>query len=229
MVIVKTNYDFKRGDDLKKLLYITVNSKPEEMSVSKKVGREFVNRFTRENPDYIVEELDLYNEDIPEVNHKIFTDRAEVVSGEAYENLSKEEKNQADRVNQLCDQFLSGDLYVIAPMWNVCFPSRLKRYIDCIVINKKTILITKDDIKGLLKDKERNMVYIQSSAGVYPHLISLKFNHGVKYLRDVFKYLGINKFEDILVEGTNESELGVTQAMCEAFKDIDNAIKILSR
>ena len=30
---------------MKKLLYITVNSKPEEISASKTVGRAFVNRF----------------------------------------------------------------------------------------------------------------------------------------------------------------------------------------
>ncbi|NLJ96409.1 MAG: FMN-dependent NADH-azoreductase, partial [Clostridiales bacterium] len=31
---------------MKKLLYITVNSKPEELSSSKTVGRTFVNEFT---------------------------------------------------------------------------------------------------------------------------------------------------------------------------------------
>jgi len=37
---------------MKKLLYITVNSKPEEMSASKKVGRAFVDRFLELHNDF---------------------------------------------------------------------------------------------------------------------------------------------------------------------------------
>jgi FMN-dependent NADH-azoreductase len=217
------------GDELKKLLYITVNSKPEAMSVSKKAGREFVDRFIMENNDFFVEELDLYNEDIPEVNHLIFTDRAELVSGQAYDDLMEEDKAAVNRVNQLCDQFISADVYVIAaPMWSVFFPSRLKRYIDCIAVNNKTILITEDEVTGLLDDKPRKMVYIQSSGGVYPHIITNKFDYGVNYLRDVFKSLGINRFEKILIEGTDSPKVGVDEAMSEAYKDIETTVKILS-
>lgn len=40
---------------MKKLLYITVNSKPEELSSSKTVGRAFVNRFLEEHNDFKLE------------------------------------------------------------------------------------------------------------------------------------------------------------------------------
>ena len=117
---------------MKKLLYISVNSKPEPQSTSKTVGREFVNRFLENNQDYVSLELDLYNEEIPEINHKLFTSRAEPVSGEAYNKLSEPDKKAVDRINFLCDQFLSADTYVIAaPMWSISYPSRLKRYLDC--------------------------------------------------------------------------------------------------
>ena len=45
---------------MKKLLYITVNSKPENLSASKTVGRAFVNRFLELYNDFQVEELDLF-------------------------------------------------------------------------------------------------------------------------------------------------------------------------
>lgn len=45
---------------MKKLLYITVNSKPEELSASKIVGRELVNRFLVRHTDFELDELDLY-------------------------------------------------------------------------------------------------------------------------------------------------------------------------
>lgn len=215
---------------MKKLLYITVNSKPEEESTSKTAGREFVNRFLEANEDYTLEELDLYNSEIPELNHKLFSGRAELVSGAAYDALSENEKKEIDIANSLCDQFLNADTYVFAvPMWSISYPSRLKRYIDCIIINNKTIRISPEEVKGLLDSKERNMVYIQSSGGVYPKIFSSKFDHGVDYFHDIFKFLGINKFEKILIEGVDMSSIGKDEALHKAYKDMDSVIKKLSR
>ncbi|GAA0179482.1 FMN-dependent NADH-azoreductase [Clostridium sediminicola] len=215
---------------MKKLLYIPVNSKPEELSTSKKVGREFVNRFMQKNPDYELMELDLYNEFIPEINYKLFKRRAELVTGEEYEALTDNERKEVDRINQLCDQFLSADTYVIAaPMWSVMFPSRLKRYLDCIIQHNKVIKVDPEEVKGLLDDKERNMVYIQSSGGDFPIILGWKYNHGVNYCHDIFKFLGINKFEKILVEGVDDPKIGKEVAIEKAYKEMDNVINKISR
>jgi len=217
------------GDILKTLLYITVNSKPENLSISKTVGRQFVNRFITKNTDYAVEELDLYNEYIPEVNHVIFKKRAEPVSGADYEALSDNDKKAVDRINALCDQFLRADTYVIAtPMWNISFPSILKRYIDCIIINGRVIKATPEEVTGLLNDKERNMIYIQSSGGKYPKILSGKFYHGIDYFEDTFKFLGIKRFEKILVEGIDMPEIGREKAIEKACLEIENVIEKLS-
>ena len=45
---------------MKKLLYISVNSKPEDLSASKTVARKFINKFLQKNKDFQVEEIDLY-------------------------------------------------------------------------------------------------------------------------------------------------------------------------
>ena len=65
---------------MKKLLYITVNSKPEELSASKTVGRAFVNKFIKKYPEFYVEELDLYKEHIPRLEYQYFEDRNCVVN-----------------------------------------------------------------------------------------------------------------------------------------------------
>lgn len=214
---------------MKKLLYITANSKPENLSTSKTVGREFVNHFLKENSNYILEELDLYNEYIPDINYKIFAKRAKPVSGAEYNALNIEDRKAVDAINSLCDQFLEADTYVIAaPMWSVSFPSILKKYIDCIIIDDKLIKVYPDTVKGLLDNKERNMVYIQSSGGVYPKIFSGTFNHGVDYFHDIFKFLGVNKFEKILVEGVDDPSVGREKAITKAYKDIDNVIDKLS-
>lgn len=216
--------------DLKKLLYITVNSKSEHESVSKTVGREFVKRFMGKNPGCVLEELDLYNEYIPEVNNRIFTGRAETVSGDQYNALSEEDKKAVDRINALCGQFISADTYVIAaPMWSNSYPAKLKSYLDCIILNNRVIKVSPQGAEGLLDDKERNMVYIQSSGGAYPKLFAGKFNHGVDYVHDVFKFLGIHKFEKILVEGVDMPDIGRDEAIKLAYEDIDHVVNKLSR
>ena len=215
---------------LRRVLYISVNSKPEEESTSKTIGRKFVNDFLTKNKDYTLEELDLYNEDIPEINHRLFKGRGELVSGAEYEKLSAEDKNAVNRINHLCEQFLRADTYVIAaPMWSVSFPSRLKRYIDCIILNNKVIKVDTEDVRGLLDNKERNMVYIQSSGGVYPKIFNGKFNHGVDYFNDIFKFLGINKFEKILVQGVDVTSVGRDEAIRMAYKDIEDVVGKLSK
>lgn len=213
---------------MKILLYITANSKPENLSTSKTVGRQFVNRFITKNPDYVVEELDLYNEYIPEINHVIFKKRAEPVSGTEYEALSEDDKKAVDRINALCDQFLRADTYVIAaPMWSISYPSILKRYIDCIILNDRVIKVSPEEVTGLLDDKERNMIYIQSSGGKYPKILSGKFNHGIEYFEDIFKFLGIKSFEKILVEGIDMPDIGREKAIAKACLDIENVIEKL--
>lgn len=215
---------------MKKLLYITANSKPENLSTSRTVGREFVKRFLIQSEDYKLEELDLYTEYIPELTYKLFKTRAELVTGAEYNALSDLDKKAVDRANELCSQFLNADTYVIAaPMWSISFPSILKRYVDCIIQNNKVIRVSPEKVDGLLDDKDRNMIYIQSSGGIYPKILGGRVNHGVDYFHDTFKFLGIKKFEKILVEGVDMSSVGREEAIRRAFEDIDSIIGKLNR
>lgn len=211
---------------MKKILYISVNSKPENVSVSKTAGREFVNRLISKTDDYILDELDLYNIYMPEPNHRLYKRRAELVTGADYQALSEQDKRDVDRLDELCNQFLSADNYVIAaPMWSISFPSILKKYVDCIILNNKVIKISPDEVKGLLDDKERNMVYIQSSGGIYPKILGGKLNHGVDYFHDIFKFLGIKRFEKILIEGVDMPSVGRDEALKKAYKEMDGIVE----
>jgi FMN-dependent NADH-azoreductase len=214
---------------MKKLLYIPVNTKPEHMSTSKTVGREFVKRFLAKNPDYELVENDICNEYVPELNYKYYKDRAELVCGEDYDKLTKEEKQAVDRIKELSDQFVSADAYVIAaPMWSAFFPARLITYIDCVIQKDKAIKINDKEVEGLLNDKKRTAVYIQSSGGVFPKILSGKINHGTNYLEDIFMFIGIKDFHKLMVAGTGKNEIGIEGAEERAFEEMDKIIEKMS-
>lgn len=214
---------------MKKLLYVTCSPKPETESTSKQAGRAFVGRFITENPDYQLEELDLYTTFLPEPSQRCFTGRVELVSGEEYDALSQPDRESVDRMGELCTQFQSADAYVIAsPMWSLSFPSRLKQYLDCILLNNRLIRITPGGIRGLLDDKPRKMVYIQSSGGIYPKILYGALNVGVKYFHDLFRHLGVRDFYKILIQGTDLPEVGKEKALAEASEDFECVLNKMS-
>ncbi|WP_300261296.1 NAD(P)H-dependent oxidoreductase, partial [Clostridium sp.] len=182
-------------------------------------------RFVELNPEFEIEEIDLYKDFIPRLEAKHFSGRSCLVD---FEDASIDEKTRKEikRIIELSEQFKNADLYVIAtPLWTLSFPSPLKEYIDCVVQNKITIKVTPEEIKGLLDDKQREMVYIQSSGGEISLLTRGIFNKGLNYVEDVMKFLGIKKFHQLLVDGTGFSIEEKFKAEDKAVEKIDNVIK----
>jgi FMN-dependent NADH-azoreductase len=110
-------------------------------------------------------------------------------------------------------------------MWSLSFPAPLKEYIDCIVMDGRTISISENKIQGLLNDKQRGMVYIQSSGGEIPWILRMVMNKGLNYVEDIIKTLGIKRFEELLVDGTGFTEEEKNAAVTKAIEKIDNVIR----
>lgn len=213
---------------MKKLLYITVNSKPENLSASRTVGRAFVNRFIEKYPEFKIEEVDLYKEHIPRLEYQYFESRNCIINEEATKKLPGKEQKEAQRITELCNQFIGADVYVIAsPMWSLSFPAPLKEYIDCIVQAHKTITFPEKGEKpeGLLNDRPRTIIYIQSSGGNIPWIMGPMFNKGLDYIEDIMNFMGINKFEKLLVDGTGTTEKERRDAIERAKNKIDKIIE----
>ena len=220
---------------MKKLLYIVPSSKPEEISSSQQTARKFINQFLSTYNDYSLQELNLYQEYIPEPNHRYFVSRAQLVSGEKFEELNDREKKDVQRMQELCNIFKSADRYVIAaPMWTLSFPFKLKQFIDCIILNEQTISISPQGVTGLMKDKERKLLYIQSSAAIFPFtainvpLLGSRVNQGVTYVKDVFTFLGIKHTHQLLVEGTEIDGIGSDRAIEKASTKIQKLVEDMS-
>lgn len=210
----------------KKLLYISVNSKPENLSSSKMVARKFINKFLERNGDFKVEEVDLYKEHIPRLEYQYFKDRNCVISEEEAKKLPEKDQKEIRKIRDLCDQFISAQMYVIAaPMWSLSFPAPLKEYIDCIVQEEKTISFEKaKKPKGLLDDKERAVVYIQSSGGNIPWILDPIMDKGENYVAQIMKAMGIKNVQELKVDATGTTEEERENAIRDAEEKIDSIL-----
>lgn len=210
----------------KKLLYISVNSKPENLSSSKMIARKFINKFLERNGDFKVEEVDLYKEHIPRLEYQYFKDRNCVITEEDAKKLPEKDQKEIRKIRDLCDQFISAQMYVIAaPMWSLSFPAPLKEYIDCIVQEEKTISFEKGKKpKGLLDDKERAVVYIQSSGGNIPWILDPIMDKGENYVAQIMKAMGIKNVQELKVDATGTTEEERENAIREAEEKIDSIL-----
>lgn len=210
----------------KKLLYISVNSKPENLSSSKMVARKFINKFLERNGDFKVEEVDLYKEHIPRLEYQYFKDRNCVITEEDAKKLPEKDQKEIRKIRDLCDQFISAQMYVIAaPMWSLSFPAPLKEYIDCIVQEEKTISFEKGKKpKGLLDDKERAVVYIQSSGGNIPWILDPIMDKGENYVAQIMKAMGIKNVQELKVDATGTTEEERENTIREAEEKIDSIL-----
>lgn len=211
----------------KKLLYITANSKPEHLSSSKTVARMFINDFLKEYQEFEIEEIDLYNDHIPRLEYQYFADRNCLIDEEAASKLNEHDQKEVRRIRELCDQFISADVYVIAaPMWSLSFPAPLKEYIDCIVQVGKTIYFGDSKRpKGLLNDKVRNLIYIQSSGGNINWMVDPIMDMGENYVSIIMKTIGIKKVIEIKVDGTGKTEDERKNAINEAKEKVNSVVR----
>ena len=90
--------------------------------------------------------------------------------------------------------------------------------------DQKTIKFEGKKIEPLLNDKLRTMVYIQSSGGNVPWMLRPILNKGLNYVEDIIKFMGIKKFEELLVDDTGFTEEEKQEAINKASEKIDDII-----
>ncbi|KAG2222000.1 hypothetical protein INT45_006700 [Circinella minor] len=129
-----------------------------------------------------------------------------------------------DRMEQVVEQFKSAGTYIIVmPLHNFNIPSKLKDYMDNILIARKTFVYTKNGSVGLLKNEGRRALLIQGSGAVYTNndwYTEVEFSY--KYLQSMFQFIGVEDFEIVRAQGTNRS-IGVPERLEEAYKKVNEA------
>ncbi|OCA81529.1 FMN-dependent NADH-azoreductase [Bacillus sp. FJAT-27225] len=185
------------------VLYITAHPHDDTVSYSMAVGKAFVEAYREANPNDEVIYLDLYKEDIPQIDVDVFSGWGKLRSGSSFDQLSDEEKRKVTRLGELVDQFVASDKYVfVTPLWNFSFPPVMKAYIDSICVAGKTFKYTEQGPVGLLGEKKA--LHIQARGGIYTEGPAAALEMGHRYLSVVMQFFGIKDFDGLFVEGHNQ-------------------------
>ncbi|HLO13136.1 MAG TPA: NAD(P)H-dependent oxidoreductase, partial [Pseudoneobacillus sp.] len=83
------------------VLYITAHPHDESQSYSMAVGKAFIDSYKEKNPNDEVVHVDLYSENIPHIDADVFSGWGKLRSGQAFDELSSEEKAKVSRLNEL--------------------------------------------------------------------------------------------------------------------------------
>lgn len=182
---------------MNKILYITANPKEIERSISLRLGEQFIKAYKIAKPEDVIESIDLYNTDIPEIDYDLLYVIDNLKKGITPEQLTEQTRNKLERYNRFTEQFVQADRYIfVTPMWNLGLPARVKAYIDTVCVAGKTFKYTEKGPQGLLENKK--CLHIHASGGLHIHK---PYNHADPFLKDIIQFMGVNDYRTLLIEG----------------------------
>lgn len=210
---------------MERLLVINAHPKVDaDSSVSLQVLRRFLEIYRKLNPEGPIEQIDLYREHIPCIDHVFLSAQEKMRRNE---RLTEEEQRLASRMSDIVRQFKRAKKYVIAmPLHNFNIPSKLKDYMDNILIPKETFAYTENGSVGLLNDG-RGLLVIQASDGVYTNndwYTEVEYSH--KYLKSMFNFMGVQNYQIIRAQGN--AFLDRRDILIKAFQEAELAAASLT-
>jgi FMN-dependent NADH-azoreductase len=186
---------------MEKLLYITANPKGLEKSKGLQIGKAFIESFQEENPEIIINTIDLFHSDFAWMDADLVFARGKLAGyGYTLDQLSEAEREKILKMHAVANEFIGYDYYVfVSPMWNLNSPAVLKAYLDNLFVSGKTFAHTPTGPKGLLSGKRA--IHIQTRGGAYTGTPMQELESGDRYLRIALNFLGIEMMDTIVAEG----------------------------
>ncbi|MCU5685515.1 NAD(P)H-dependent oxidoreductase [Bacillus wiedmannii] len=211
---------------MNKTLIINAHPKVDDTSsVSIKVLNHFLVSYKELIPNNeTIEQINLYDDVVPMIDKTVLSAWEKQGNGQ---KLTDEEQKVTERMSEILQQFKSANTYVIVlPLHNFNIPSKLKDYMDNIMIARETFKYTETGSVGLLKDGRR-MLVIQASGGIYTNddwYTEVEYSH--KYLKAMFNFLGIEDYQIVRAQGT--AVLDPTELLQNAYKEVEEAASRLA-
>lgn len=174
----------------------------------------FLDAYTKENPTDEVTVLDLYNSFIPEIDEEMLQGWTNAASGL---ELTEAQQKKVSRFKELTEQFLATDKIVIAnPLWNLNVPTRLKAWVDTIMVSGTTFKYTATGPVGLTEGKK--VLHIQSSGGIYNGE-----DFASTFVKTALAFVGVSDHAGIYIEGIDHDPSKseeIMQALAQQATDI---------
>ncbi|MDR0920913.1 MAG: NAD(P)H-dependent oxidoreductase [Lactobacillales bacterium] len=180
---------------MSKVLVVKGHPLTSEESFSVKGLDKFVEIYEANHPNDEVELLDVFHDNVPEIDADIASAFIELGKGTDFTALSEDQQAKVARYSQLTEQFLNADKVVVAnPLWNGQIPTRLKAWFDTINVAGKTFRYTENGPVGLTEGKK--VLHIQANGGVYSGSDS-----AAKFVDEAFKFIGVDDVQAVFIEG----------------------------
>ena len=198
---------------------LIINAHPDPQNKTAYCTNRLVDCLTKKLPDASV--LNLYNEDIPELTAETLP-----LYGSVYDeksSLSKREQQILARRAELIEQFKAADRLIIAmPMHNFTVTSRLKDYVDNIIMGGQTFQFSENGPQGLMGGHKALLV--QSSGSVYSTGPLAPWEQSYPFLRTVFGMLGFDSTDIVRAEGTTNPGIGPDAAVERACAELEQKL-----
>ncbi len=204
-----------------KLLYLEASPR-KDRSKSITIAKKFVETYRATHAGDEVETLDLWKMDLPPFDGATINAKYKVMHGQ---NPSADEAAAWQTVVGLCDQFKSGDKYLIStPMWNFGIPYKLKHYIDLIAQPGQTFSFSPETgYSGLVTGKPVVIVYARG--GAYSSAETQAMDYQKSYLEFLLGFIGFTDIRPIVVEPTLSAPDDVAKTEAEAAQRAEELAK----
>ncbi|EGK13776.1 FMN-dependent NADH-azoreductase [Kroppenstedtia eburnea] len=181
-------------------LFVKANNRPTDQSVTVRLYEAFLQSYQESHPEDQVVELDLYGVPLPYMDagmiNGIFKSRQGM-------ELTPQEKEVIDIVDQHLEQFLAADKVVMAfPLWNLTVPAVLHTYIDYLNRAGKTFRYTPEGSVGLVPDKK--VALLNARGGIYSEGEAASSEMAVNFVLKNLQLFGITDITTVIVEGHNQ-------------------------
>lgn len=195
---------------MSKLLVIKAHPLAADKSRSVAALEVFLDSYKETNPTDVVEFLDLYTDDIPEIDGDLLAAWDALRSGTEFTDLTADQQKNVARFNELTDQFISADKIAIAnALWNLNIPTRLKAWVDTINVAGKTFKYTETGPAPLTEGKKA--LHIQSNGGSYNGQ-----DFSAQYVESILKFVGVESVDQVFIEAVDHYPEQSAQIIADA-------------
>lgn len=182
-----------------KILHVFANPKPTEESASKQLAAAFFAHLVQENPNFEVQNVDLYENPPPFLSYEAYRGFWYPVFIDGYQPTDNEIESMSYAMEQ-GEMFTQADVLVLTvPMHNFSVPAIMKAWIDQILAPDISFRMEEDGPKPVHKIKK--MILLVASGGSYKE--DDERDALTAQIRAAFGFIGIDDIAVAWADGQN--------------------------